>query len=330
MGSTAVAREPATDGETPAVREAQRKGKRTRQRDNAKWFWIFTGPFVLGLLIFSYIPIVWSVILSFGEAKNTVNPTQWVGFDNYINLLKSASFRDSLLTFVVFAVFIVPLTYALSLGLAILVNQVRFMRAFFRSAFFLPAACSYVVAALIWKQTIFNGLPTGLANRVVTFFGGESQAWLATTQPPLYWIVLITVRLWLQVGFYMILLLAALQKIAPDLYEAAYVDGANPGWQTFRYITLPQIRAASISVIVLLTINAFQAFDEFWNVLSSSKGYPPYAQPPLVYLYQVGLGTGQDFGRGGAGGVILTVVILIFTLLQTRLLGLGKRAGREG
>lgn len=302
-------------------RRTPRFGAKSRR---ALWFWLFVGPFFVGLLIFNYIPIGWSLVLSFAEARNTVTPTAWVGFQNYVDLLQDAAFRDSLLTFAIFALFIVPTTYVLSLGLAILVNQARFMRAFFRSAYFLPAACSYVVAATIWKQSIFNGLPSGIANIVMGWFGVDSVAWLATAQPPLYWVVLVTLRLWLQVGFYMILLLAALQKISPDLYEAAMVDGAKPGWQTFRFITLPQLRAASVAVLVLLLINAFQAFDEFWNVLQSARGYPPYARPPLVYLYNTSLGTGQDFGHGGAGAVILTLLIVVFTLAQGRILGFGR------
>ncbi len=106
----------------------------------------------------------------------------------------------------------------------------------------------------------------------------------------------------------MLLFLAGLQRIPAVLYEAAAVDGASRGWQTFRYITLPQLRATSAAVLVLLLINAFQAFDEFYNLLSNTGGgtYPPYARPPLVYLYYVALGRQQDFGHGSAGAVILT------------------------
>ena len=107
-----------------------------------------------------------------------------------------------------------PLTFALSLGLALLLNQVTFMRAFFRSVFFLPTACSYVVASLVWKLSIFNGVRFGLANTVISFFGIDNVAWLATTDPPWYWLVIVTVRLWLQIGFYMILFLAGLQRIS--------------------------------------------------------------------------------------------------------------------
>src|SRR5258708_681924 len=134
---------------------------------------------------------------------------------------------------------------------------------------FLPTACSYVVASLIWRLSIFNGVRFGLANTVLGWFGIDNIAWLSTVSPPWYWLPIVTVRLWLQLGFYMILFIAGLQRISPTLYEAAYVDGANPGWQTFRFITLPQLRATSVAVLILNLIAAYQAFDEFYNLVGN-------------------------------------------------------------
>ena len=97
------------------------------------------------------------------------------------------------------------------------------------------------------------------------------------------------------------------------------------GWQVFRNNTLPQLRPTAMAVILLLLINAFQAFDEFFNILSSFGTYPPYARPPLVYLYYTALGQGQDFGHGSAGAVILTVLILLVAFGQARIFGLGGK-----
>jgi len=283
---------------------------------------VFVGPFLIGLVVFVYVPIGWSLLLSFFDAHNTVTPTKFIGIGNYADMLGDPAFRDSLLTFVVFAAFIVPTTFALSLGLALLVNRARFMQTFFRSVFFLPTACSYVVASLVWKMSLFSGVRFGLANTVLGWFGLDSVAWLSIVQPPWYWLVIVSARLWLQVGFYLILFLAGLQRISPTLYEAAAVDGAT-GWKVLRHITLPQLVATSSAVLLLLLINAFQAFDEFFNLLSTSGQYPPYARPPLVYLYYTALGQGQDFGHGSAGAVILTLVIAVVALVQGRLLRLG-------
>ncbi|CAM5484176.1 MULTISPECIES: carbohydrate ABC transporter permease [Streptomyces] len=294
------------------------------RRRGALWFWVFVGPFALGLALFTYVPLLWSVTLSFFDAHNTVTPTRFVGLDNYTAMLRDRAFVDSLKTFLVFTAFIVPVTYVFSLSLALMVNRLRTARAFFRSVFFLPAACSYVVAALIWKMSLFSGVRFGLANSVLGWFGGDSVAWLSTTDPPWYWLVIVTVRLWLQAGFYMILFLAGLQRIDPALYEAAAVDGARPGWTVLRHITLPQLRATSVAVVLLLVVSAFQAFDEFYNLLSDARGYPPYARPPLVYLYYTALGQGQNLGLGSAGAVILALVIAVVTLGQARWLRLGR------
>ncbi len=241
-------------------------------------------------------------------------------------MLTEGPFLRSLGTFSLFALFIVPLTFVLSLALALLVNQVGFARTFFRSVFFLPTACSYVVAALIWKLSIFNGVRYGLANTVLGWFGADSIAWTGSTNPPWYWLVLVTLRLWLQLGFYMILFIAGLQRIPQHLYEAAWIDGASPGWQTFRHVTLPQLRTTSVAVLLLTLIAAYQAFDEFYNVLGTADGYPPFARPPLVYLYYSALGSGgQDFGHGSAGAVLLALLIALVTLLQGKVFGFTRR-----
>lgn len=323
-----MAQATATQGADPATRHTGRAQRPTLARrlrgdqNRNLWFWVFVGPFVAGLVFFVYVPILWSLWLSFYDARNTVTPTVFVGFGNYVDMLSDPAFRDSLLTFVVFAAFIVPTTFALSLGLALLVNRAALMQTFFRSVFFLPTACSYVIASLVWKMSLFSGVRFGLVNTVLGWFGLDPVAWLSIVQPPWYWLVIVSARLWLQVGFYMILFLAGLQRISPTLYEAAAVDGAQ-GWKVLRYITVPQLVATSSAVLLLLLINAFQAFDEFFNLLSTSGQYPPYARPPLVYLYYTALGQGQDFGHGSAGAVILTLLIAIVALLQGRLLRLG-------
>ncbi|MGW3408598.1 carbohydrate ABC transporter permease [Streptomyces sp. NPDC000888] len=312
--TSGVAKSPAAAGTPTKVHK--RRGVRGRTLN----FWLFTGPFLIGLAVFVYIPIGWSAYLSFFEARYTVTPSTFVGFDNYSYMLTNDKFTESLVTFTVFAAFIVPVTWAFSLGLALLVNRLRFMRAFFRSVFFLPTAVSFVAASLIWKMAIFSGVRFGLMNTVLGWFGVENIAWLANPNPPWYWLVIVTVRLWLQAGFYMILFLAALQNIPPELYEAAAIDGAKQGWQTFRHITLPQLRATSTAVILLLLVAAFQAFDEFFNLLAKTT----WGRPPLVELYYTALGENQDYGAGSAGAMILTLLICVVTLAQGRFMGFGK------
>jgi len=283
-------------------------------------------PALAGLVVFTIVPIAWGFLLSLSHAQNTIHVGHFIGIRNYVDLLTDSEFLRSLATILAFAAFIVPTTFAISLGLALAVNKLAKGRAFFRTVFFIPSAVSYVVASLVWRVSLFNGTPFGFANHLLSMFHIHAISWIGTTSPPWYWLVLITARLWLQTGFYMIIFLAGLQAIPPSLYEAAAIDGVSGGWKLLRYITLPQLRATSISVLLLNLIAAFQAFDEFYNILGgtgSSVGNVGLARPPLVYLYSLAI-SNQDFGRGAAGGFIMTALIIAFTLAQKKLFGLGE------
>jgi multiple sugar transport system permease protein len=293
-------------------------------------FWIFMAPMLIGLFVFTFLPIGWGFLISLSRARNTINLGDFVGFQNYGDMLRDGEFRKSLRTIVIFTAFIVPLTFAVSLGLALLVNGAGFGRPFFRTVFFIPTAISYVIASLIWRTSLFNGVPSGVANMFLyNVFGREEPiSWIAGTDPPWYWLVVVSVRLWLQVGFYMIIFIAGLQEIPRDLYEAAFVDGARTGWRTFRDITLPMLRNTSIAVLLLNFIAAFQAFDEFFNIFggtAASAGNQSLARTPLVYLYRVAF-TDQNYGRGSAGAFILTALIIVVTLIQGRIFGFGRKA----
>ncbi|MEO7716860.1 MAG: sugar ABC transporter permease [Capsulimonas sp.] len=304
---------------TPAVRSRPRPGATLA-------FWAFVAPSLIGLLVFTIVPIVWGFLLSLSHAQNTIHPGHFVGLRNYADMLTDEAFLRSLVTMVLYSLFIVPLTWAMSLGLALLVDKAGWGRSFWRTVFFIPSAVSYVVASLIWRISLFNGLSFGFMNHLLAPFGIHPIAWIGTVDPPWYWLVLVTLRLWLQVGFYMIIFIAGLQEIPKTLYEAAAVDGASPGWPMLRYITLPQLRNTSISVLMLNLIGAFQAFDEFYNILGGggqSAGNASLARPPLVYLYSTALGD-QDFGRGAAGAFILTALICAVTLIPGKLFGLGR------
>jgi multiple sugar transport system permease protein len=293
-------------------------------------FWAFMSPMLIGLTIFTFVPIVWGFLISLSEARNTVSISEFVGLQNYEDILRDDQFRRSLRTIVIFTLFIVPTTFALSLALAMLVNGVGFGRSFFRTVFFIPTAISYVIASLVWRMSLFNGTFFGVVNLVLyEWFGYDKViSWISPPagDPPWYWLVLVTVRLWLQVGLYMIIFIAGLQEIPRDLYEAAYVDGARTGWRTFRDITFPMLRNASVAVLLLNIIAAFQAFDEFFNIFGSSgasAGNLSLARTPLVYLYEVGI-RNQNYGLASAGSFILLAIIMCVSLIQGRLFGFGR------
>ncbi|MDP9365309.1 MAG: sugar ABC transporter permease [Chloroflexota bacterium] len=320
----------AVEGIRAAPAVAVPTGRRRSNREATVAFWLFVAPLLIGLIVFTFVPIVWGFLISLSRARNTVSLGEFIGFQNYVDVLRDGQFRRALVTILVFTAFIVPITYAVALGIAMLVNGAGWGRGFFRTAFFIPTAISYVVASLIWKMSLFSGIPSGVANIVLfEWFGYEDVvSWIVprADDPPWFWLVLVTVRLWLQVGFYMIIFIAGLQEIPRSLYEAAYVDGARTGWRTFRDITLPMLRNTSIAVLLLLFINAFQAFDEFFNILggtAATQGNRGLARPPLVYLYEVAF-QDQNYGAGSAGAFILTAIIIGVTVVQGRLFGFGR------
>jgi len=292
-------------------------------------FWGMAGPLVLGLLIFTFVPLIWGFMISLHDSRGTINLAKFVGFENYQYLLANPEFLKSLGVVIQFAIFIVPTTFALSLFLAVLVDNAAFAKGFFRSVFFVPTAISYVIASMIWRMSIFNGLPYGLANAFLWIFEVAPISWIGTVKPPWYWLVLVTVRLWLQVGFYMILFIAGMQSIPAELYEAARVDGAASKWTLFWRITFPLLRNTSVFVLLINIIHAFNAFAEFFNILGgtfATGGLLSLARPPLVYLYQIALSS-QEYGRGTAGAFILAALIILATLIQTRISGgLGKES----
>ncbi len=311
------------------AKTASEKATQKKHQQRAYWhrlqpafaFWGFVGPLMLGLIVFFFIPIIWSIVLSFADAQSTVIPTKFVGLANYHAMLTDPAFQQSLGTFLIFAIFIVPVTFFAALGLALLVNSIRVGQGFFRLVFFLPAACSYVMASIVWRMSLFNGIFYGIANQVLNIFHIQPISWISTQNPPWYWLVLVTVRLWLQLGLYMIIFIAGLQDIPRELYEAASVDGARNGWQVFWNITFPLLRNSSISILLLNVIAAFQAFDEFYNIMANGNSI--LARPPLVYLYDVAM-SGGNYGYGSAGAIILAAIIIVFTLLQGKLLGFGR------
>jgi multiple sugar transport system permease protein len=302
-----------------------RMAVRKKARRDGLAFLSLVAPLMLGLLAFVYLPIGWGLFLSFYQAQYSVTPTTFVGLQNYIDLLHDPDFTRSLITFSIFAAFIVPITLVSALGLALLVNTIRVARGLFRTIFFIPSACSVVVAAMIWRDSLFLGTTQGFVNVVLDKFHLAPVVWIGSTGIPWHWLVLISCRLWLGLGYNMILFLAGLQQIPQSLYEAAYVDGATRGWNTFRYITLPLLRNTTAIIIALNLISAFQAFDEFYNILGGTYGGANLnlAKSPLIYLFQVAF-SGQDYGKGSAGAFILAAVIIIVTVVQTRFYGFGN------
>ncbi len=212
----------------------------------------------------------------------------------------------------VFVVFQVAGVVVFSLITALILNRTLAWRGFFRSVFFYPVLLSPVVVALIWKWILQRD---GLLNAILMAFGGQRQLFLLSANWAMFWVIFISA--WAHMGFYTLILLAGLQAIPTELYDAGQIDGAGR-WQTFRFVTLPLLMPTMLVVLVLALIRAVQVFDE---VFAFTGGGPGTATLFIIqYIYRTGFASQiQRFGLAASASVVLGVALLVLTLIQLRI-----------
>ena len=301
---------------TTSERAAETKTRRVskRERNESVMAWVFSTPAIILLIIFLVIPFGMAIGLAFTDQRLIPNPnlpTQFVGFRNFVRLVKDEAFLRGLLNNFYFVIVVVPIQSALSLFLAILVNQKLKAMNFFRTVYFAPVVTSMVVVAVVW--TFLYNPGEGLINAFLTAisFGLiEPQSWLQNTK--LVFPAIMLLSIWQGAGFQMVIYLAGLQEIPDDLYEASNVDGANT-IQQFFYITLPQLRNTTIFVVLATTILAFKLFDQ---VKVMTEGGPQNASMTTM-LYVIEQGWGQlKVGYAAAISVVFFLIVLLVSLLQ--------------
>ncbi len=272
---------------------------------------LFVLPAVILLAVFLLAPFCIAVYLSFtNERLASPLPRVWVGWHNYHAILTDPRFRQALINNVVFAVVVVPLQTALALALAVLVNRRVRGVALLRALFFAPVVMGIAVASTVWyllfdpEQGMLNGVLKLLS------WGHLHSGWLTSTSMALPSVIIMSI--WSSVGLQMVILLAALQDVPTDLYEAAALDGATP-WQQFRAVTFPGIRNALVFVLTMTTIFAFRLFDQVYIMTS---GRPRgHTNTMLLELVQVGYER-QQIGRACAIAVVFFVFVVGFAGLQ--------------
>ncbi len=305
-----------TDLNTESVDPAQKRRRGSFDRPDSRAAWLFILPAGILLILFIVVPFVLAIVFSFTNQR-LISPlaTRFVGLDNYIDQLTDGLFWQSLWNNARFSLFVVPFQTAFALMLAVMVNQKIRGRVAFRTIFFTPVTVVMASAAVIWVL-LFNA--NGLINaglEVVTF-GNFSPDWLnsATWAMP----AIIMVSIWQGVGFQMIILLAALQDVPNELYEAAAIDGAS-AWDQFRNVTLPGIRNPLIFVLTVTTILAMRLFDQPTLMPRSAGGPLDTTRTAMVHMVDIGYNR-QAIGRGSAIAVIFFVIVLVLTLVQRRFL----------
>jgi len=269
----------------------------------------FISPWLIGFLLFTLGPIIFSFYLSFTDYQVIAAP-KWIGIENYRELIKSDPlFWKSLYNTLYYVAFRIPTGILTALSLAILLNRKLKGVTIFRSLFYFPSLISGVVLSVIWLWILAPEF--GLLNMVLSFFKLKGPLWL--TDPAWAKLAFVIMALW-SVGPQMIIFLAGLQDIPEQLYESAHIDGTN-WWQDIRYITLPLLKPSIFYNIVVLVIGAFQVFTQAF--IMTNGGPVDSTLFYVLYLYNNGF---RYFKMGYASSMawILFIIIFCLTLIQFR------------
>ncbi|PHS36107.1 MAG: sugar ABC transporter permease [Alkaliphilus sp.] len=295
--------------------------RHTKEKWKASDFsaYIFILPAMIIVSMFIIYPAIWSLVASF----RNINPMElrdsglfevvgeWIGLDNYIDVLGNQLFRKSLLNTIYFAAIFIPLTMFASVTIAMLLDKGIKGSSVLRSIFFIPYVISIVSASLVF-MIIFAG-DTGLVNAVLAYFGIESISFLSETGWAMPVIALMSS--WRRVGYFMLIYLAALQNIPKSLYEASDIDGAT-SMHKFRYITWPMLGRINMVVFILLMIFSFNIFQEVFVMTGGGPADSTITVPFLIYNEAF---TFYDMGSAAAMSYILFAVVVFVGVVQHKI-----------
>lgn len=289
---------------------------------NMAYFFVLPNLIIFG--VFVLFPMLLNIYYAFtGGTALFPQDRPFVGGQNFQQIFSCTNFLDpnscredrfwrGLYNTVFYVIFQVGGMVALSMLTAVVLNRSIRGRGFFRSVFFYPVLLSPVVIALIWKWILQRD---GLLNALLVTLGMQRVVFFLNANWAVFWVIFISI--WAQMGFYTLILLAGLQSIPHDMYEAADMDGASR-LQSFRGITLPLLMPTLLVVLVLSVIRAVQVFDQVWVL---TGGGPGTATVYVVqYIYETAFANQiQQFGLASAASVILGLILLVLTLFQLRL-----------
>ena len=292
--------------------------------------WLFVGPNLAVFGLFTFLPIAVDFWYSLtGSTELLPKNRPYVGLDNFTTLLACGEYLDpnscvrdtfwyGVWNTAKFVLLQVGLMISLSLLTALVLNRKIIGRGVFRAVFFYPVLLSPVVVALIWKWILQRD---GVLNAALRSTGVSSTNWLLDPNWAFFWTVFVSI--WAHMGFYTLILLAGLQAIPRDIYEAANMDAASP-WRTFYRLTLPLLMPSLVVVFILGMIRAVQIFDEVYVL---TGGGPGTATTFMVeYIYNTGFAQSvREYGMAAAASLLLAGVLLVFTALQLKgLLRVGR------
>lgn len=286
--------------------------KKKGSLNEALWGWAMVAPTIIGLIVLNIIPIFQTLKMSFHKSGDFGRNDIFVGFENYQRMLGDAQVWQATWNTFKYTLLVVPATVTLAIFLAVLLNSKIRGKHLYRTIFFLPMVAAPAAVTMVWKW-LYN-TDFGLINFVLGKMGIGRINWIEDPKIAMYSIALIGV--WSTVGYSMILILAGLQEIPKDYYEAAKIDGASPAKQFFQ-ITLPLVSPTLFFVVVTSIIQSMQVFDVIYMMEDIRS--PAYDKTvSLVYLFYNNSFKYTDKGYGSTIVILLLVIILLITALQMK------------
>lgn len=268
-------------------------------------------PAMTGIILFVIYPVIYLVQLSFYK-YNLMNKdkSQFIGFDNFTQIFTREDFYSALSNTVVYTVGVVVLTMLLSLLIAIWLNKKTRFNAVVQAGIFTPHIISIVSVALVWMWLMEPN--HGILNFLLKAIGLPPSSWLQSSNTAMLSVIIVSV--WQNIGYYTLIIVAALQSVPPSIYEAAALDNASR-FKMFYKITLPLISPQLFFILIIMTIGSFKVFD---TVKIMTAGGPNNATTTLVYyIYEFRT---NSIGYASATGVVLMAIIAILTFIYFRLL----------
>ncbi len=273
------------------------------------WVLLFLLPSLLGLIIFTLVPLMASLGLTLFD-WDLLTPPKFIGLGNFQALLQDETFRDALLHTLLFIAGYIPLVLVAGLSVALLLDRRLRGIGLFRVLFFIPVVSAWVAVALMWSWLLNPQF--GLVNYLLRLIGIHGPAWLFDPNWAMPAIIISSV--WKDTGFVAVMYLAGLQGIPEQYYEAASIDGATR-WQSFRAITVPLLSPTTFFALIISLINSFQVFDQIWIM---TNGGPAGATTVIVEQVVRNAFTYSKMGYASAISWVLFVIVFAVTVFQTR------------
>jgi multiple sugar transport system permease protein len=290
--------------------ESQPKTKKRSRWSGQISAYLFLLPALVIFGLFAWYPIIQTFIFSFQKVSLTGQST-WVGWNNFNRMLIDPNFKLAWINSITFALLSIAMGFVIPISAAIMINEMRRAKAFFRLVYFLPTVIPITISILIWR--LIYSADNGVLNAFIVQIGGQAQSWLQ--DPRLVKPAIIVLLTWANFGSTLLIYLAALQDIPTEYYEAAEIEGASP-FTRIRAVTLPHLYPTMIITFVLQVIAVVQIFTE--PFLLTQGGPANSTLTPVLVIYQKAF-LNNDFGLASAWSMSLIIILSIFSIVYLRI-----------